>query len=55
MVKREITSEGVSLTCDWCGKRVPKGTGFTWLVNGKPANPRFCSSECLFKYDSVEV
>ena len=53
MVKK-VDSEGVSLFCDNenCGKRIDKDNSYTWLVNGKPANRRFCSAKCLYTYET---
>jgi hypothetical protein len=48
--KERFDSEGVSNFCDFCNKPIDKNNSFTWLVNGKPANRRFCSAECQLDY-----
>lgn len=47
--------EGISIICDYCHKRIDKNNSFTWLVNGKPANRRFCSAKCLAQYCGIDI
>ena len=47
----KIDSDGVSLECDFCGRAINPQQAYTWLVSGRPANRRFCSSLCLAKYE----
>jgi len=50
--KLVLDSEGVSQTCDMCGKDLRLICSYTWLLqNEKPANRRFCSIECLLAYE----
>lgn len=35
-----------------CTREIDEDEAYTWLVKGEPAKPRFCSSKCLYEYDS---
>ena len=48
----KVDYEGISIECDFCERTINKDNAYTWLVNGKPANRRFCSSLCLVKYEA---
>jgi len=46
------TNGGEKMKCGNCRKEIDGDEAYTWLVKGEPANPRFCSSKCLYEYDS---
>jgi hypothetical protein len=47
-----VGPEGISQTCDNCGKDLRLRASYTWLIENKhPANRRFCSIACLLSYE----
>ena len=51
---KRFDKNGVGLFCGNCEKRIDINNSFTWLIDGKIANIRFCSAKCCYEYCKIE-